>query len=49
VRATAERGHEREIESAQAVSVSAEERKTIREFVDDVLRAERGAAEPNER
>ncbi|SFR36473.1 hypothetical protein [Halorubrum sodomense] len=31
-----------QIESAQAVDVSAEEKKRIREFADDVLEAERG-------
>ncbi|TKX73149.1 hypothetical protein EXE46_14730 [Halorubrum sp. GN11_10-6_MGM] len=36
------------IEGAQAVDVSAEEKRAIREFADDVLEAERGAAEPDE-
>ena len=31
-----------QIESAQAVDVSAEEKKRIREFADEVLEAERG-------
>ncbi|TKX85360.1 hypothetical protein EXE43_14055 [Halorubrum sp. SS5] len=31
-----------QIESAQAVDVSAEEKRAIREFADDVLEAERG-------
>jgi hypothetical protein len=37
-----------QIESAQAVDVSAGEKERIREFADDVLTAERGATEPNE-
>ena len=37
-----------QIESAQAVDVSVEEKRAIREFADDVLEAERGAAETNE-
>jgi hypothetical protein len=38
-----------QIESAQAVDVSAEEKRAIREFADEVLEAERDAAEPSER
>ncbi len=42
-----------QIEGAQAVDVSAEEKQAIREFADEVLEAERGATgnatEPDER